>query len=71
MAVHGTSHGSNDFSSQQPKERMGALVFHVLFNSISVMVWQWNDGLNAKCNEVLYILSSNQTMDDMIQSWEQ
>ena len=30
MAVHGTSHGANDFCSQQPKTCMVALPFYVL-----------------------------------------
>ena len=38
MAVHGNSHGANDFCSQQPKACMDALSFYVLLNSISVML---------------------------------
>ena len=37
MVVYGTSHGSNDFNSQQTKRWMDALVFHIIFNSILVM----------------------------------
>ena len=38
MAVHGTSHGANDFWSQEPKTCMVALPFYVLQNSILVML---------------------------------
>ena len=36
--VHGTSHGSDDFSSRQQRRRLDALVFHVLSNRTSVMI---------------------------------
>ena len=59
MTVHGTSHGVNGSSSQLQKTGMDAFVFHVLFNSIIVMLRYWMESLITEYNEELYRSSSN------------
>ena len=66
MAVHGTSHGANEFCSQQPKTCMFALPFYVILKQYCSHAMIMDGWLKAECNEVMYRSSSKRNMDAVI-----
>ena len=69
MAVHGTSHGYNYFSSQQNKVMDGCLGILCPFQQCFSHGMTLDGWLKAECNDVLYKSISNRTLDAITNSW--